>query len=68
MGDRDKFFENIKKGVLMVPKFLSREARDFLLKLLSRKPKKRLGSRNGWVEIRDHAFMKGVDSEKVAGR
>ena len=30
---RHQFFENIKKGVLMVPKFLTPDARDFLLKV-----------------------------------
>lgn len=64
--DEDKLFENIKKGPLIVPEFMSSPARDFIFKLLNRNPKKRLGaSERDADELREHPFFKGVDWEKV---
>jgi serine/threonine-protein kinase RIM15 len=46
---------------------MSPEAQDFIDKLLTVDPKKRLGA-NGVDEIKQHAFFKGVKWEKLKSR
>lgn len=43
-------------------------ARDLIVKLLNRNPKKRLGSINGADEIKKHAFFKSIDWVKLFKR
>lgn len=44
---------------------LSKEAKDFVVKLLIKNPKDRLGSKDGMKEIVEHDFFKGYDFKSV---
>ena len=48
-------------------KHISKDAKDIIRKLTEFDPLKRLGI-NGWSDIRDHPFFKGIDWEKVQNR
>lgn len=63
--NKDVLFENIKKGELLVPKSLSKEAKDLIKGLLCRDPNKRLGAINDAEDIKKHPWFKGVDWVKV---
>lgn len=53
--DRDRLFHNIKYTNLNMPKFLSPEVNDLLLKLFFKDPNQRLGSGpEGIDEIKNH--------------
>jgi len=55
-------YENIQRGPLKLPNFLSEEARSFLIALLNRNPSKRLGSGPGGAnDIKKHIFFKDMD-------
>lgn len=61
-NNKEQLYENIQRGPLKLPNFLSEEARAFLIALLNRNPSKRLGSGpSGATEIKRHIFFKGVD-------
>ncbi|GLE06327.1 hypothetical protein PINS_up015574 [Pythium insidiosum] len=53
---------------LTFPSYVSEEARDLLRKLLARDPKKRLGSREGSSEIRNHPFFRHIDWQMIIFR
>ena len=67
----EKIFENIVKLRIQWPQIgydedcLSPEAADLIKKLLTLDPKKRLGSKNGAEEIKEHVFFAGFDWECV---
>ena len=46
---------------------ISDDAKDIIRKLTEHDPNKRLGI-NGWSDIRDHPYFKGIDWEKVNRR
>ena len=57
-NNKEQLYQNILKGKLQLPKFLSNEARALLKALLNRNPNKRLGSGNADCnEIKEHAFF-----------
>ena len=58
---RDELFENIKHATLDLPSYLSPVAKDIIVKLLNRNPKKRLGTFGGAEEIKRHPFFKAID-------
>jgi serine/threonine protein kinase len=64
--DREKLFENIRKGDLHYPSTISRVAKNLLQGLLNRDPTKRLGSghRNA-QEIQFHWFFCDIDWEML---
>jgi serine/threonine protein kinase len=66
--NRDELFENIKHAQLDIPPYVSSAARDLIVKLLNRNPKKRLGSINGADEIKKHPFFKAIDWNKLYKR
>lgn len=65
---RDELFDNIKKAPLDLPSFLSPVAKDLILKLMNRNPKKRMGTFGGADEIKKHPFFKGIDWRKLYNR
>lgn len=44
---REELFENIKMTNPKIPNYLSKECKDFIEKLLTKQPDKRLGYKNG---------------------
>ena len=59
----DKMYDMIKNSQVKFPKRikLSDEAKDVILKLLEKNPKKRLGSQDGIEEIKKHPFFASLD-------
>jgi len=65
-NNRKELFENIMSGPLRIPQSMSLEARDFILNLLNRNPKKRLGAGpDDANELKRHAFFKGINWQDV---
>jgi len=60
-------FKLIKEGEVKFSEKVktSPEAQDFLLKILNKNPKQRLGSRNDVEDILAHPWFKGIDREKM---
>lgn len=68
-NNKEQLYENIQRGPLKLPNFLSEEARQLLIALLNRTPSKRLGSGpGGSEEIKSHVFFKGINWDDVANR
>eukprot|EP00804_Cyclotella_cryptica_P029822 CCRYP_010746-RA/>CCRYP_010746-RA protein AED:0.15 eAED:0.15 QI:0/0/0/1/0/0/4/451/580 len=64
--DREKLFEKIKKGTLEYPKYLSPRATALLKGLLTKEPRRRLGSGpNDAEDIKEQEFFKDLDWEKL---
>jgi hypothetical protein len=60
--DRTVLFDQIKKGTLEFPEYLSDNARDILKGLLNRDPARRLGCGPGdATEIKSHPFFASID-------
>eukprot|EP00932_Pfiesteria_piscicida_P009426 SRR837773.20153.p1 GENE.SRR837773.20153~~SRR837773.20153.p1 ORF type:complete len:293 (+),score=140.54 SRR837773.20153:116-994(+) len=67
--DRQKLFENIRRGVLTYPSYIQATAKDLLQGLLERDPEKRLGgSERGGQDVKGHPFFKDVDWVKLDAR
>lgn len=64
-NNKDQLYENIQRGPLKLPNFLSDNSRALLVALLNRNPAKRLGSKGGADEIKGHVFFKGIDWKKA---
>lgn len=59
-------YEKILSSAIPMPKYLSKDARSLFLGLLERDPGRRLGSsKEDASEIKEHAFFKGLDFEKL---
>lgn len=56
-SEKEVLKENIKKAPLRIPKCLSVEAKDIIIKLLIRDPKKRLGCKEDAKEIKNHPWF-----------
>mmetsp|Transcript_4376 Transcript_4376/g.7400 ORF Transcript_4376/g.7400 Transcript_4376/m.7400 type:complete len:314 (+) Transcript_4376:1292-2233(+) len=66
-NNRKELFENILSGPLRVPHTMSVEARDLILNLLNRNPKKRLGAGpDDAEELKKHQFFKDLNWSDVA--
>ena len=64
--NRNILFNNIEQGKLVLPNFISENAKDLLRGLLQRNPQKRLGGgERDAEEIKEHIFFKDVDWDKV---
>ncbi|CAD8152904.1 unnamed protein product [Paramecium pentaurelia] len=63
--DREMLFENIKKGVLRIPKNMSEEAKDLIRSLLVRDPSQRLGAKADAEELKKHAFFKNINWDDI---
>ena len=66
----EKMFELITKSELRFPKKLkiSEEAKDFLVKLLTKNQKERFGINGGFEEIKKHQFFKGIDFKAIESK
>ena len=53
-NDRNILFKNIGSKKLDLPKYISLEAKDLIVKLLEKNPEKRLGTHGGADEIKAH--------------
>ncbi|KRX10058.1 Protein kinase-like domain [Pseudocohnilembus persalinus] len=63
---KEQLFTNIIKGPLKMPgRGISDQAKDLIIKLLNRNPKKRLGYATDGEEIKKHPFFDGLDWDKV---
>ena len=62
-NNRSELFEKIKFSQPKYPKFLSEETKDLLVRLLSKNPEQRLGTKHGAKEIRNHSWFKIVNWE-----
>lgn len=66
-NNRKILFENIQSGPLRIPHTMSLDARDLILNLLNRNPKKRLGASEADSEdLKKHQFFKGIVWDDVA--
>ena len=65
---REELFENIRNATLDIPPYVSPIAKDIILRLLNRNPKKRLGTIAGAEEIKKHPFFKNIDWTKLHNR
>ncbi|XP_045445525.1 ribosomal protein S6 kinase beta-1 [Melitaea cinxia] len=67
-GDnRTKTIEKILKGKLMLPAYLTQDARDLIRRLMKRSETQRLGA-TGAAAVRSHAFFKHVKWDDVFAR
>ncbi|CDW89321.1 protein kinase domain containing protein [Stylonychia lemnae] len=67
-NNKEELFENIKNAALDIPQYVSPVAKDIILRLLNRNPKKRLGTIAGADEIKKHPFFKNIDWVKLYNR
>lgn len=68
-SNKDQMFKNIKSGPLRMPERLSKETKDFIIKLLNKNPAKRLGAgKKDAEELKTHPFFEGVDWDAVYQR
>ena len=62
--DRERFIKNVKGGKLKIPKTLSEEVKDLIIKLLNRTPAKRLKP----TEIKKHPWFASINWESTLKR
>jgi serine/threonine protein kinase len=68
-NNKEQLYENIQRGPLKLPNFLSEDARSLLIALLNRNPHKRLGAGpNGADDIKKHVFFKQIDWQQAESR
>jgi serine/threonine protein kinase len=60
--------KNIMHNKLSVPKDLSSNCRDLLKVLLNKDPSKRLGNKNGAIEILKHPWFGGIKLSQIEKR
>ena len=64
--NKNNLFYNIEQGKLIIPNFVSENAKSLLRGLLQRDPKRRLGGGNrDSEEIKEHKFFEDVDWQKI---
>lgn len=59
--NREQLFYNIQKGKLHMPRFVSEPAKNLILKLLHRDPKKRLGYQRDSEELKEQEFFDDIN-------
>lgn len=69
-GNHAKIQDNIVKQKLVMPYFLSADAKDLLTRLLRKEPSKRLGSNmpKDLASMKKHRFFRKIDWKKLAAR
>ena len=61
--------ENIMNGAIKLPRFLSSNASDLILRLLKRNPMERIGSGpEGAAEIKAHPFFDPIDWDEIVSK
>jgi serine/threonine protein kinase len=63
--DRDELFDKIWNEELIIPDFLSDEAKDLLEWCLNKDPYERIGAVNGIGELKYHPFWRSIDFEAL---
>jgi serine/threonine protein kinase len=66
-NDRDVLFYNIIHEDLEIPSYISKTARDLIVRLMDRNPITRLGS-NGADEVKGHKWFKGINWNDVINK
>ena len=66
--DHEEMISNKMCGVVEIPEYFSREARDIVGRLLCVDPRQRLGSERGVEEIKEHPWMDGVNWGEIERR
>lgn len=66
-NDRDVLFYNIINEDLEIPSYISKEARDLIVRLMDRNPVTRLGT-SGALEIKKHKWFKGISWDDVINK
>jgi serine/threonine protein kinase len=61
----NEMYNKIQHGVLRFPPFLSEPCKAMIVALLNRDPKKRLGSKADIDDLKQHAFFKDINFEKM---
>jgi len=61
----NEMYNKIQHGVLRFPPFLSEPCKAMIVALLNRDPKKRLGSKADIDDLKQHAFFKEINFEKM---
>ncbi|ETW09150.1 AGC/RSK/RSK-UNCLASSIFIED protein kinase [Aphanomyces invadans] len=65
-NDKKQLFHNILRGNLIIPEYISPQARDLIQRLLCKDPNQRLGSGpRGDKEIMEHPFFSAIDWGKL---
>lgn len=67
-NNKEQIYQNIKKGDLKIPNFVSEKATKLLRALLKRDPSTRLGSKDDVEEIKAHEYFKDVNWDRVYHR
>lgn len=65
LNNRDEMYHNIVHQELTYPRHLSNEVVRLLKGLLCKDPERRLGAKEGFIEIKKHEFCKGIDWESL---
>lgn len=60
-----KMYKKILQDELKFPEVFDSDAKDLLIKLLDRDPKKRLGGKSGSEEIKKHQFFNNIDWKRL---
>lgn len=65
----EEIYRLILKGHAQYPPVMEKSCREFIMRLLTADPTRRLGHDDLWTNFREHAFFTGIDWEDVdAGR
>ena len=62
---KEELFEKIKFGKIKYPIYVSDTSQDIISKLMLKNPGRRLGTKNGAAEIKEHEFFKGLNWEAL---
>lgn len=58
--DKEQLYYNVQNEPVTLPDDISEEAKDLIIKLLEKNPKKRLGYNGAW-EVKSHIFFKDIN-------
>ena len=59
-SDRARMYRMIQTEAVRIPRYISTKAKDLLLKLLEKDPSKRLGSRTGAQDVKNHPWCANI--------
>ena len=48
-----------------MPASMDREAKDLVERLLLKDPRRRLGSLNGWLDVKSHSYFKDIEWDNL---